>query len=59
MSEVQSRWFVYLMTGKIKMPSREEMEKEMKEYRVNFSQEFYHNVVCLIVKSFFLLGTNG
>lgn len=35
MSEVQARWFVYLMTGKIKLPTRDEMTKEIRQNRVN------------------------
>lgn len=35
MSEIQARWFVYLMTGKIELPSKKEMNKKIRDHRVN------------------------
>ena len=34
MSEIQSRWFVYLMTGQISLPTKEEMKQQIREHRV-------------------------
>ena len=33
-TEVQARWVVYLIKNKIKLPSEEEMRKEIIEHRV-------------------------
>ena len=33
-SEVQARWVVYLIKNKIKLPTEEEMRKEIIEHRV-------------------------
>jgi hypothetical protein len=36
-SEVQARWVVYLIRNKIKLPTEEEMKKEIIERRVIFN----------------------
>ncbi|XP_017492687.1 PREDICTED: dimethylaniline monooxygenase [N-oxide-forming] 5-like [Rhagoletis zephyria] len=40
--ELQSRWFALLMAGKLKLPSREEMEADLRE-KEKFQERFYES----------------
>jgi len=40
-SEMQCRWFVQLMAGKAKLPSREEMIKDIERKRVQHDSRYY------------------
>jgi len=49
-SEIQARWFVYLIRNKIKLPSEDEMKKEIKEYRVIFKNYFKDYIIVYLVE---------
>ena len=46
MSETQARWFVYLITGKISLPTKEKMKKEIRKHRVEIN--------FILFKSYFI-----
>ncbi|RWS22117.1 dimethylaniline monooxygenase [N-oxide-forming] 5-like protein, partial [Leptotrombidium deliense] len=42
-SELQSRWFVQLMTGKAKLPTKEEMQQSIVEEADKIKKQFYES----------------
>ncbi|CAF1011553.1 unnamed protein product, partial [Brachionus calyciflorus] len=40
-SEIQARWFVYLMLKKAKLPNQEKMRQEINDFKKNVENRFY------------------